>query len=135
MGQGQPSPRKEGYRNLRTWQLAKEIALEVYQMTGSGPLARDFVLRDQMRRPAVSVPSNIAEGDERDPNRDCVRFLYIANGSLAELLTQLEIGRDVGLIGSDRHADIDAKLSQLGRMLGDLIRARSEPPSPLTHHP
>jgi four helix bundle protein len=87
-----------GYRELRSWQAAKELAVLVYQATESGPLTRDFGLRDQIRRSAVSVPSNIAEGDERDSNRDSVRFLFIAKGPLAELRTQLEIARDIGAL-------------------------------------
>ena len=57
--------------------------MDVYRLPKDGPISRDFGLRDQMRSAAVSIPSNIAEGDERDTNRDCVRFLYIAKGSLA----------------------------------------------------
>jgi four helix bundle protein len=72
------------------------LAVSVYKLTVDGVVARDFGLVDQLRRSAISVPSNIAEGDERDTNRDCVRFLYIAKGSLAELITQLEIAHLVG---------------------------------------
>ena len=62
-------------------------------MTNSGSFSKDFGLRDQIRRAAVSIPSNIAEGDERDTNKDSVRFLYIAKGSLAEVITQTIISR------------------------------------------
>ena len=89
---------EEGYRGLRVWQRAKELAVIIYKLTSTGPLSRDFGLRDQMRRAAVSIASNIAEGDERDTNKDSVRFLYMAKGSLAELRTQLEIARDIGAL-------------------------------------
>jgi four helix bundle protein len=82
-------------------------------------------LRDQIRRSAVSVPSNIAEGDERDSNRDSVRFLYIAKGSLAELGTQLEIARDIGALPPETYEPLEPRARELGRMLGALIRARS----------
>jgi len=62
-------------------------------VTNSGSFSKDFGLRDQIRRAAVSIPSNIAEGDERDTNKDSVRFLYIAKGSLAEVITQTIISR------------------------------------------
>ena len=116
---------EEGYRALRVWQRAKELAVTMYQESSHGPLARDFGLRDQIRRAAVSIPSNIAEGDERDTNKDSVRFLYIAKGSLAELRTQLEIARDVGLLEVGRFEELDATCAEIGRMLGSLIKVRS----------
>jgi four helix bundle protein len=116
---------KEGFRSLRVWQAAKEVAVTIYKTTESGELARDFGLRDQMRRASVSIPSNIAEGDERDTNRDSVRFLYIAKGSLAELRTQLEIARDVGALPTENYLLLDGKCAEIGRMLGALIKARS----------
>jgi four helix bundle protein len=120
----------DGFRDLRVWQLAKALAVEIYELTGAGPLSRDFGLRDQMRRAAVSIPSNIAEGDERDTNKESVRFLYIAKGSLAELRTQLEIARDVGALSSESHDVLEAKCAEIGRMLGALNKARSAPPHP-----
>ena len=119
------SAAQPGFRILTTWQLAKEVAVDVYRLPKDGPISRDFGLRDQMRSAAVSIPSNIAEGDERDTNRDCVRFLYIAKGSLAELRTQLEICHDVELIERSSYDALEAKLARLGRMLGSLIKARS----------
>jgi len=80
-----------GFKNLKVWPEAKRLAVAVYRMSSTGPLAKDFGLRDQLRRAAVSVPSNIAEGDERDTDKDSIRCFYIAKGSLAELRTQLEI--------------------------------------------
>jgi four helix bundle protein len=120
----------DGFRDLRVWRSAKELAVEIYRETASGSLSRDFGLRDQMRRSAVSIPSNIAEGDERDTNKEAVRFLYIAKGSLAELRTQLEIARDVGALPDKAHAPLETRCREIGRMLGALIKARSS-----THHP
>ena len=116
-----------GYRELRVWQRAKELAVTIYNLSSSGPLSRDFGLRDQIRRAAVSVPSNIAEGDERDTNKDSVRFLYIARGSLAELRTQLEIARDIGVLDSGKFNELEVTCVEIGRMLGSLIKARSKP--------
>ena len=117
----------EGYRNLRVWRAAKEVAVAVYHRTATGPLARDFGLRDQLRRAAVSIPSNIAEGDERGTNKDSVRFLYMAKGSLAELRTQLEIARDIGALAPSDYESLEAACAEVGRMLGSLIKARSKP--------
>ncbi len=98
----------------------------IYGLSSSGPLSHDFGLRDQIRRAAVSIPSNIAEGDERDTNKDSVRFLYIAKGSLAELRTQLEIARDIGVLDSVKFSQSEVTCAEIGRMLGSLIKARSK---------
>ncbi len=124
----------EGYRELRVWQRAKELAVTIYKLSSTGPLSRDFGLRDQIRRAAVSIPSNIAEGDERDTNKDSVRFLYIAKGSLAELRTQLEIARDIGALDAVSFGQLEATCAEIGRMLGSLIKARSKS-RPITHDP
>jgi four helix bundle protein len=73
----------------------------------------------------VSVPSNIAEGDERKSDKDSVRFFHIAKGSLAELATQLEIARDVGYFNTVQVEPLIAQCAELGKMLGALIRARN----------
>ena len=115
----------EGFRNLKVWQKSKNLAVAIYRLTSNSPLAKDFGLRDQLCRAAVSIPSNIAEGDERDTNRDSIRFLYIAKGSLAEVRTQLEIAREAGLVLQSDHELIEEECAEIGRMLGALIKARS----------
>jgi four helix bundle protein len=114
-----------GYRSLVVWQKAKTLALDVYRLTNSENIKRDFSLVDQMRRSAVSVPSNIAEGDERPSDKDSVRFFHIAKGSLAELATQMEIARDVGYFNAAQVEPLIGQCVELGKMLGALIRARS----------
>lgn len=84
-----------GYRNLLVWQKAKTLADSVYRLTSESPASQDYGLRDQLQRSAVSIASNIAEGDERNTNKDSIRFLYISKGSCAELITQLEIANEV----------------------------------------
>ena len=117
-----------GFKQLKVWAAGKNLAVSIYRLSASGPLARDFSLRDQIRRAAVSVPSNIAEGDERDTDKDSVRFFYIAKGSLAELRTQLEIAHEVGLVDSSDFASLEADCIAIGKMLGGLIKARSPNP-------
>jgi four helix bundle protein len=116
-----------GYRSLVVWQKAKRLAIDVYRLTNGESIKRDFSLVDQMRRSAVSVPSNIAEGDERQSDKDSVRFFHIAKGSLAELSTQLEIARDVGYFTTVQVEPPLAQCAELGKMLGALIRARNNP--------
>ncbi len=77
------------------WQKARDLAIDVYMITAHGNFTRDYGLTDQMRRSSVSVPSNIAEGDERDTDKDAVRLFYMAKGSLAELRTQLDIANQI----------------------------------------
>lgn len=96
-----------------------------YKITHQGEFKKDYGLCDQVRRSAVSVPSNIAEGDERDTDRDAVRFFFIAKGSLAELRTQMEIAYRIGYIDENIFKGVDDKAIEIGKMLGALIKARS----------
>jgi four helix bundle protein len=111
-----------GFHDLEVWRDAKALAVATYRLTTN---LKDFGLRDQIRRAAVSVPSNIAEGDERDTDKDGVRFFYIAKGSLAELRTQIEIAVEVGLLSSADTTPILSSAATLGRRLGALIKSRS----------
>jgi four helix bundle protein len=126
-----------GYRSLVVWQKAKVLVVDVYQLTRAEAIRHDFSLIDQLRRSAVSVPSNIAEGDERKSDKDSARFFHIAKGSLAELATQLEIARDVGYFNTAQVEPLIAQCAELGKMLGALIRARNNSPpraqSPTPH--
>lgn len=83
------------YRDLIVWSDSKLLAEEVYNVTKYLPSEERFGLASQMQRAAVSIPSNIAEGEQRNSTKDYIRFLYTSRGSLAELLTQLEITKDL----------------------------------------
>lgn len=111
-----------GFHNLRVWQDAKALAVSTCRATES---LRNFGLRDQIRRAAVSVPSNIAEGDERDTDKDGIRCFHIAKGSLAELRTQLEIATEVGALPDIVVKPLLESAAAIGRQLGSLIKARS----------
>ena len=114
----------QSFRELRVWQEAKRLAVDIYGLTSETGLSRDFGLRDQMRRAAVSIASNIAEGYERKSGLDFVWFLYISKGSLSELITQLEIAKEVGLISTEQFLSLDDQCSKVGAMLTKLIQAR-----------
>jgi four helix bundle protein len=116
---------EQGFKSLIVWQKAKALAVEIYRLTKSKSIEHDFSLIDQMRRSAVSVPCNIAEGDERKSNKDSVRFFHIAKGSQAELATQLEIGRDVRNFTAVQVEPPPGQCTELGKMQGALVRARS----------
>jgi len=112
-----------GYRDLKVWQLGMEITREVYKLTSGFPKTELYGLTSQIRRSAVSIPSNIAEGHSRDSRRELARFVSIAKGSLAELETQLLIARELEY-GDENSIDILLKLAeQEGRMLAGLRRS------------
>ncbi len=115
---------KEGFESLKVWKKAKELAVLIYQTTEKGSFARDYGLRDQIRRSAVSIASNIAEGDERGTDKEAVRFFFIAKGSLAELRTQLIISHEIGYIQQDVYQKLDHDYKILARQIGSLIKAR-----------
>jgi len=115
-----------GFRELKVWQFAKSLAVNIYQLTNQGTFEKDFGLKDQIRRAAVSIASNIAEGDERNTNKESVRFLYIAKGSLAEVVTQTIIAREIGYLSDTTYNRIIDECSIIGKMLGKLIKVRNE---------
>ncbi len=117
---------KEGFRSLRVWQKSKDLAVFIYRVTGEGRFSKDFGLRDQIRRAAVSVPSNIAEGDELDTNKQAVRHFYIAKGSSAEMLTQAIIAFEISYIDQTTFQEIERHCTEVSKMLSGLISARSK---------
>ena len=112
------------YRDLLAWKEARRLVSDIYRVT-QGLTMKDRSLADQMRRAAVSVPSNIAEGDARGANRDSLRFLLIARGSLAELETQTLLCFDLGYIGRAQAYELQAKYDKAGNLIGGLIRYRT----------
>ena len=124
---------EHGFRSLIVWQKSKALAIEVYRLTKNESISRDFSLSDQLRRSAVSMPSDIAEGDERKSDKDSIRFFHIAQGSLAELATQLEIARGVGYFATVQIDTLLNECAELGRMLGALVRAGNSPAPRASH--
>lgn len=114
----------QGFKRLLIWQKAKDLAVLVYRISEKSELSRDYSLRDQLRRSAISVASNIAEGEERHTDKESVQFFYIAKGSLAELRTQLQIASEAGLLEKPATDRLDADCEILGKMIGSLIQAR-----------
>ena len=112
------------FQELKVWKRAKELAVYVYTITNNGKFSRDYGLKDQIRRAAVSIPSNIAEGDELGTNKQAINFFYIAKGSTAEVLTQAIIAYEIGHINEDTFQRINEDCSAISGMLTQLIRAR-----------
>lgn len=110
--------------DLKVWQKARILAVDIYQLTDGQKFQHDYSLRDQMRRAAVSIVSNIAEGDELGTNKQSVRFFYIAKGSSAELMTQLIIAADIGYISAASSSKYTIVCNEIAKMLNKLIGYR-----------
>lgn len=115
---------KKGFRDLHVWQKAKDLAVSLYKVTEDGKLHYDFGLRDQIRRSAVSIASNLAEGDERNTDRESAHFFFIAKGSLAELRTQIQIAHEIGYLPGNAYESVESECAELGGMIGKLIKTR-----------
>ena len=105
------------FEELVVWQKAKRLSVSVYRLTGSGGLARDFGLKDQMQRAAVSVMSNVAEGFERNSRKEFARFLDISIKSTSEAEGQLELARDYGILQPSLWTKLQRKNTDIRRML------------------
>ena len=124
MNTQRPLGKVNSYRDLMVWQRSRSLAIGIYRLCMSAPFERHRGLSDQIMRSAVSIPSNIAEGDERGTNKDALRFLLIARGSLAELETQLSIAEAIGIIPQPMIGQIAAQLDEVARLLGGTIKMR-----------
>ena len=111
------------YRDLIAWQKAMVLVREIYYSTQAFPREERYGLMSQLRRAAVSVPSNIAEGQARYSRREFHHFLNNARGSLAEVETQIMLANDLGHLASKDADTLLLKTSELGRILNGLINA------------
>ena len=111
------------YEDLEVWCLAMNLVESVYRCTQSFPKQEQYGLTNQIRRAAVSVPSNIAEGKGRSSDRELVQFLNHARGSLYEVQTQLRIASRLRYLQPDSASELDTEAAEVGRLLNGLIRA------------
>ena len=114
------------FKKLKVWQEAVELCEEVYLITQNENYSKDFELRNQTRKSTVSVPSNIAEGEESGSNKQSIRYFNIAKASCAELLTQLIISNRINYIKDDEFTPLEDKCKKVSAMLFNLIKSRSE---------
>ena len=110
------------FEDIEAWQRARELTREIYAATHHGPFASDFGLRDQIRRSAVSIMSNIAEGFDRGGNRELIQFLFIAKGSAAEVQSQLYVAFDAGYLAQEQFEQLYELAGLTGRLIGGFIR-------------
>jgi four helix bundle protein len=113
----------ECFEDLFTWQKGIEIVKEIYLITEKKGLKTDFGLRDQLRRAAVSIPTNVAEGFERRSRKEYVNFLNIAKGSSGEVRSLLYIAFEVGYIDKNEHQNLNEKSKFISSLIANQIRA------------
>ncbi len=113
----------ERFEDLIAWQKARQLAAEIYRVSAQGDFSKDFGLRDQIRRAAVSAMSNIAEGFDRGSRSEFHQFLVIAKASCAEVRSQLYVAQDVGYIDQKTFEIISGCTSELLRIIGGLRAA------------
>ena len=114
------------FQDLKVWIKGKDLAVSIYKLTGSGIFSKDWGLRDQIRRAAVSIPSNIAEGDELGTNKQAIRYFFTAKGSTAEVLTQAIIAHEIGYLDDKDFQHLQKECRSISGMLTRLIQSRSK---------
>lgn len=110
------------FEEIESWQLARELTNWIYQVTGDGPFAADFGLKDQIRRASVSVMANIAEGFERNGNREFIHFLSIAKGSAGEVRALLYVAIDQNYIEQTQFQELVDQCQTISRKLSGLMK-------------
>ena len=114
--------RIECCEDIEAWKRARDLSEAIYWVTREGAFARDYGLRDQIRRAAVSVLSNIAEGFERGSDKEFRRFLVIAKGSAGEVRAQLYVALDAGLISQEQFDDLSGRSREVSRLIAGFAR-------------
>lgn len=106
---------------MDVWRVARDLARDIYQVSGSGPFAKDFGLRDQIRRASVSIVSNISEGFERDGRGEFIQFLSTAKGSAGEVKAQLTIALDQGYLSAVSYMKCHHEAVRVSQMIGGFM--------------
>jgi four helix bundle protein len=114
------------FKELKVWQHSKDLAVNIYKLTEEEAFIKDYGLKDQIRRASISVPSNIAEGVNLDTDKQSILHFYIARGSVAELKTQLLIGKEIGYLTENQYSSLETDCEQISAMLTSLIKYRSK---------
>ena len=113
----------ESWKELKVWQKAHGLVLEIYKLTAEFPNVERFRLTDQLCRAASSIPANIVEGQARQTTKEYIHFLYNARGSLEETRYHLLLAKDLELLDSDRYATLETDYKAVSKMLNGLIQS------------
>jgi len=114
-----------GFKKLRVWQDSIELSIIIYKLTNEQPFKNDYGLKDQIRRATVSIASNIAEGEKRNSNKEANRFLFIARGSAAEVITQLNIAYKIGYIRKESFLEYQDLTEKIRASITNLVQSRN----------
>lgn len=109
------------FKDLLVWQKSMELVTEVYKITSDFPSDEKYGLVSQLRKSAISIPSNIVEGNTRKSVADYIQFIKIACGSVARLDTQIIISKNLKFIDNDKHTELNLKIIEISKMLNGLI--------------
>ncbi len=120
------SSKPQSYRDIVVWQKGIELTKMIYQLTARFPAEEKFGLTSQLRRAAVSIPSNIAEGQARHTTGEFIQFISHAEGSAAEVDTQLHLANELGFLSAPESASTVTLIDELRRMLNSLRRRLQE---------
>lgn len=112
----------ERFEDIKAWQLAKEVVIEIYNISKHTELSRDFGLRDQIQRAAVSTMSNICEGFERESKKEFIKFLVTSRASCAEVKSLLYILLELGHIDQPKFDQLYSKLTEIAKMINGFIK-------------
>lgn len=112
----------KSFVELPIWQKAHSIALEIYKLSVNSELNKDYGLKDQMRRSAVSISSNIAEGHDRSSKKEYCYFLHVAKGSSAELRSQLHLAKDLNYLDTTTFEKLNEEVESINKMLGGFVK-------------
>lgn len=116
----------ERFNDIQAWQKARELVKNIYRITNEGSFARDYSLRDQIRRASISVMSNIAEGFSRQTDREFVQFLHVAKGSASEVQSQLYVALDLKYIQEDDFNQLYGLSDETIRLISGFIKYLKE---------
>jgi four helix bundle protein len=110
------------FEDIEAWQKTRQLTTAIYKSTSTGLFAKEFGLRDQIRRAAVSGMSNIAEGFERDGNKEFIQFLSVAKGSIGEVRSQLYVALDAGFLDQVHFNELFGSAEEASRLIAGFMR-------------
>ena len=110
------------FEDLECWKRARRFTIEIYKVTGIGKFARDFALRDQIRRAAISILSNVAEGFERGGDNEFLQFLSVAKGSSGEARSQLYVALDQSYVSQNQFESLSKSVTEVSQLISGLMK-------------
>lgn len=113
---------ENSFEKLKVWRASHELVLEIYKITKNFPGEEKFSLVDQLKRSSSSIPTNIAEGNERKSKKEYIQFLYISKASLAETKYHLLLSKDLGYITESKYRELQNKAIEISKMISSLIK-------------